>query len=557
MWRSTDAPCSVNRERNELWLKAWEDRLRWREAAIEEAAGELGLTTAKSRATPVLSLSCASCQKVLSNRGMKVALVVDPSQHLYSTNERPDGVIDGSRDCMQPQCKCRFREFTCSCGWTLGYNVREWCADCSAHDGPQEGADHCWFMFADCIVAEPRIDVASGEALMWPGYELCRPSYSYGHRFLDENVPTATEVASKDASNHIRRPAGPLSDLNGRPTRVEQHDLLKMDGDTISNEELLQTRETALLQVERERLAREKHFEDMAAEQEAHAAALEELEQQYATREAVLDQKAAALEARERELQARTFQQDRATTELRAAQGAMIAAQHQAARQEAEMRRQAEAARQEAEMRRQAEAAVSKAREEAQRVAREEAQRVTLATRQRTAMQEAAIGSEHYESYANPHMHAREAPVVEEPLLPPLEGSLPPWATEGASAMGPAPVLRPNAPAARGAPPPRLVEEGPVNYFTPEPLRRRQVTSPLPGKAELAHVDKAAESAAAAAAVGLAAASGFYGNPGGYQPVAHHMPTMTSFDGPRPPPPSAFAARGFTDFLRGPTCVRR
>ena len=88
---------------------------------------------------PVLSISCAACDGVLTQRGMSVFLVADGST-LYSTDIPSDSLrVAGTRTI--PTCECRAEDVRCGgCESIVGYHVLQPCSLC----GSAEHNGHFW-----------------------------------------------------------------------------------------------------------------------------------------------------------------------------------------------------------------------------------------------------------------------------------------------------------------------------------------------------------------------------------------------------------------------------
>merc|ERR1719183_200183 len=88
-----------NPAKQDAWFGAWEDRLKLREAALEGA----GVAIQKSRATPILNLTCLTCRRHVSWQAMQ----------MYSTDLRPNCIVETRCDLDHGLCGCRIREFEC------------------------------------------------------------------------------------------------------------------------------------------------------------------------------------------------------------------------------------------------------------------------------------------------------------------------------------------------------------------------------------------------------------------------------------------------------------
>jgi len=162
---------------------------------------------------PMYKLLCRNCDRRLSERGLKMDLVNDPDNILYSTDSRPDGIIDLMAEHAQGPCNCKVRDFECGCGLKLGYHLFSSCNNCLSQN---TDPDHRWFLSKEVVV----VDIARGsrgEQLFWPP----RNSFAIEN---DENLmpnvgmppplPKFGEQAHGDA--YIFASPSPLSEWNGQ-----------------------------------------------------------------------------------------------------------------------------------------------------------------------------------------------------------------------------------------------------------------------------------------------------------------------------------------------------
>lgn len=154
-------------ERNELWLKAWEQRLDQREAHLDTLARRCGAPTDASQFTPVLELACAGCDRPLSRRGMQVVLTADISTTLYSTDVEPNGVVAGQRERTHGRCGCVVRDFSCACSRPLGHHVVQRCSGCTSGTEKVGEDGHDWHLHKVRVRARPRRN-DKGAAVVWP-----------------------------------------------------------------------------------------------------------------------------------------------------------------------------------------------------------------------------------------------------------------------------------------------------------------------------------------------------------------------------------------------------
>lgn len=138
-------------------------------------------------------------------------LVNDPDNVLYSTDARPDGIIDLMAEHAQGPCNCKVRDFECGCGLKLGYHLFSSCNNCLSQNTDPE---HRWFLSKEVVVA----DIARGsrgEQLFWPprnssaieNDENLMPNVS-----MPPPLPKFGQQAHADAYIF----ASPLSEWNGQ-----------------------------------------------------------------------------------------------------------------------------------------------------------------------------------------------------------------------------------------------------------------------------------------------------------------------------------------------------
>jgi len=316
--RSILERCEDRDGRNEVWLQAWEDRLRCREREVLDCESQLsamGLRL-KQPATVVLRLRCAGCECLLSTRGMLVRLVNDTAVELYSTDHLPFGALEAADDIPHGICGCQGREFACQCGRAIGYHVCMWCDGCSKEAG-QRKPGHDWYVYSDCSLAEPARE--GGETLMWPGTapenvlgnlsvvgSLGCPrdrTKSEEREFSDENkLGRAGKMYCGDAQGGADTDCwhcSPLAERNGR-SRVEagnyatrEAEVAEREAATLAREDAATTREAEIFAQELRLGAREKYINDVAIAQE-------EAEREMEARETALQQRIDDAETRAR-----------------------------------------------------------------------------------------------------------------------------------------------------------------------------------------------------------------------------------------------------------------
>ena len=62
----------------------------------------------------VFQVACGTCGRMLSQRGMMVCLITDPSKSLYSTDIPTDGIREHGAPRTIETCECLIRRVTCS-----------------------------------------------------------------------------------------------------------------------------------------------------------------------------------------------------------------------------------------------------------------------------------------------------------------------------------------------------------------------------------------------------------------------------------------------------------
>jgi|Transcript_18284 hypothetical protein len=304
----------------EAWLASWEERLKQRERVLVEA----GFSFPRYRGTPVLKISCASCNHHLSSQGMQVCYNTDTSADAYTADRSPNGIKKCDRDMEHNLCGCRVRQFECVCGSVVGHHIHYFCNGCSGHS--DEG--HRWHFYFQSVEAEPRRDMSTGEMLMWPGSEAQEDEESsvddIRGQIFDENsmVHQDTDTTSWTCS--------PLMDRNGRQRQASlgkpcagrtswsnaprEAELARREAALRAREDDLLKREEAQFEAELNQGAREKFLRDATAQQE-HG------DKELATRSAALNQRTAMIEARERQLeeQVQQFLSDKANKDCKRA----------------------------------------------------------------------------------------------------------------------------------------------------------------------------------------------------------------------------------------------
>eukprot|EP00929_Paragymnodinium_shiwhaense_P057547 TRINITY_DN2880_c1_g1_i1.p1 TRINITY_DN2880_c1_g1~~TRINITY_DN2880_c1_g1_i1.p1 ORF type:complete len:716 (-),score=117.93 TRINITY_DN2880_c1_g1_i1:230-2323(-) len=172
--------------------------------------GPLGLPPAA-----VLDLSCASCWRCLSERGMKVKLAADSTVSLYSTDSRPIGAVDTGAP-RWSSCGCSIVDFSCVCGAHIGYFAASSCRSCTEIQEREGLFSHLWFMSADHVQAMPRRG-ADGRPVQWADAECSpRPIYQDENSFLPLDAFAMPPLPSYGKSPQRWERASPLQDLNGR-----------------------------------------------------------------------------------------------------------------------------------------------------------------------------------------------------------------------------------------------------------------------------------------------------------------------------------------------------
>lgn len=133
------------------------------------AGASLLPSDAQEPSSAILTLTCQSCSRILSDRGMKVQMVFDPDTILYSTDCSPSDTQYLDEVWKMPgSCGCEVQDFRCCCGLRVGYWLASPCSSCLA---AQEESDHRWFFCELCVHAEPRHGL-EGRQLTWPPHGL-------------------------------------------------------------------------------------------------------------------------------------------------------------------------------------------------------------------------------------------------------------------------------------------------------------------------------------------------------------------------------------------------
>ncbi|CAE8597857.1 unnamed protein product, partial [Polarella glacialis] len=166
-------------------------------------------------AAAVLSLSCRNCSHCLSERGMKVQMVLDPNTILYSTDDSPDGIVYHDKVGKIPgPCGCQVQDIECRCGLRIGYHNTAPCSDCQT---AQEDGTHQWFMSRECVLAEPRLEEEG--LLLWHPDSADENAPPGDSCFRKTEVPPLPSYGQQRSEG--RQPfSSPLSDNNGR-TRAD------------------------------------------------------------------------------------------------------------------------------------------------------------------------------------------------------------------------------------------------------------------------------------------------------------------------------------------------
>jgi len=273
------------------WLTAWEDRLKLREAYLEDR----GQSFPRCRATPMLEIHCLECSHQLSCQGMQVFYKENSDVDLYCTNQHPDGTEEAPYDFEHNLCGCRMRDVHCRCGLAVGYHMYERCTDCSRENCEDE--DHEWFFESERVGARPRIDAETQEVMFWSGQEMVNESSIAdsltGDHYFDENSIVLGESA-RDSWG-----CSPLMDRNGRQASRGRKSLSNIHGGNQVDvaalralEEKLAMKEEECIQTNLDQAGREKYLRDATVAQE-------EAEQDLAVREQALIKCKEALDARE------------------------------------------------------------------------------------------------------------------------------------------------------------------------------------------------------------------------------------------------------------------
>ena len=89
----------------------------------------------------VITLACSVCGTTLSERGVKVVLVADPSSSLFSTDIPTEALSESNQQTPIPTCNCYAVNVHClNCGGAVGYHVLWPCQLCAM--APNNG--HYW-----------------------------------------------------------------------------------------------------------------------------------------------------------------------------------------------------------------------------------------------------------------------------------------------------------------------------------------------------------------------------------------------------------------------------
>lgn len=115
----------------------------------------------------MLQLRCSGCGAALSERGMQVCTTLDASIVLYSSDRRPQGIVDldSAAGTVPGQCPCQIQDFSCSsCGLRVGYSQMGTCEECA---NLQEDNQHRWFFNTSSVRAEMQ-RTPEGDFVLWP-----------------------------------------------------------------------------------------------------------------------------------------------------------------------------------------------------------------------------------------------------------------------------------------------------------------------------------------------------------------------------------------------------
>lgn len=89
----------------------------------------------------VITLACSECGTTLSERGVKVVLVADPSSSLFSTDIPTEALSESTQQTPLPTCNCFAINVHCrNCDGAVGYHVLRPCQLCAM--APNNG--HYW-----------------------------------------------------------------------------------------------------------------------------------------------------------------------------------------------------------------------------------------------------------------------------------------------------------------------------------------------------------------------------------------------------------------------------
>ena len=108
----------------------------------DEESGEEESGEEESDEDPaVITLACSVCGTTLSERGVKVVLVADPSSSLFSTDIPTEALSESNQQTPIPTCNCYAVNVHClNCGGAVGYHVLWPCQLCAM--APNNG--HYW-----------------------------------------------------------------------------------------------------------------------------------------------------------------------------------------------------------------------------------------------------------------------------------------------------------------------------------------------------------------------------------------------------------------------------
>lgn len=316
-------------------MTAWEDRNKLKEATLTGFP--------RSRATPVIDLKCSDCKFNLSGQGMQVYYKNNPAVDLFSTNVFPKGTKEARKDLNHGMCGCRVRELGCQCGTIVGYRMYERCKQCSSENDEDEG--HVWYFQDQCVEALPRIDPATGETVMWPGFDFPSIEESSNQESPSKTLFDENSIIQQDPDTEGWS-CSPLADRNGRarvsfgkPANAIQgaqfEELLQHDA-ALRQHEDLSNREAALFADNMSRNAREKHLRDVTEEHERVDAENRSRENELEKRENALKQCKIALDSQQLEIQEQARSQQSVQGADEATKRALYHAEQKIANVEAE-----------------------------------------------------------------------------------------------------------------------------------------------------------------------------------------------------------------------------